>query len=274
MSEGAPVLVLTNDDGIEAPGILALEEAVRGLGIASYCVVAPSGPRSGCGHQVTTHEPISFSQDGEGRYAVSGTPADCVRLALHHLAPGARLILSGVNAGGNLGTDVFHSGTVAAVREGVLHGTAGIALSHYIARGRAIDWDFAVAMARRSIEVLLQSPWAPGTFWNVNFPHPPSPDDEPELIFCPVDPSPLPLDFRIEADNATYSGDYQRRPRIARTDVSACFGGAIAVSSLTAVDPALVAEAPPLSSLLDLLNPDLDWKAPRFRLAEDPSIVP
>src|SRR4051794_34816796 len=116
----AMILMLTNDDGIEAPGLSALEAAAEGVG-ERRIVVAPAGPQSGCGHAVTTHRPIRVDRRGESAFAVEGTPADCVRLAIHHLDPGVDWVLSGINSGGNLGADVYHSGTVAAVREAVLH---------------------------------------------------------------------------------------------------------------------------------------------------------
>src|SRR6185503_14961023 len=100
-----------------------------------------------------------------------GTPADCVRLALHHLAPETTWVLSGVNAGGNLGADVHHSGTVAAVREAVLHGWPGVAVSHYRKRGVAFDWPRAAALVGRVLRDLLGRPWQRGTLWNVNLAH-------------------------------------------------------------------------------------------------------
>lgn len=254
MSERRTAIVLTNDDGIGAPGLVALERAIRALGIGPYHVIAPVGPCSGCGHRVTTHEPIEVLSLDESHSSVSGTPADCVRLALHHLAPEARLIVSGINPGGNLGADVFHSGTVAAVREGGLYGVPGIALSHYIARGRALDWDRAADLAVGTIRELLGRPWTPGTFWNVNFPHPESARDQPEMVFCPVDPSPLPLNYRLEGGKAYYTGDYQKRARAERMDVTVCFDGAIAVSSIRVTDPGLnVVDDSSDPRLLDLL---------------------
>jgi 5'-nucleotidase len=221
-------LVLTNDDGVDAPGIEALGRAVKGLG--EIQIIAPSGPQSGCGHAVTTHQPIQVERRPDGGIGVGGTPADCVRLAIHHLAPGVDWVISGINAGGNLGVDVFHSGTVAAVREAVIHGKPGIALSHFIARGRRIDWDQAAHWSRRVVKHLLALPWQPGTFWNVNLPHPEAAGTEPEIIHCPVDPSPLPLEFQVEGDSALYCGVYQSRARRAGSDVSVCFGGQISVS--------------------------------------------
>ena len=131
--------------------------------------------------------------------SVAGTPADCVRLALHHLVPRPSWVLAGINAGGNLGTDIHHSGTVAAVREAVIHGVPGIALSHIIARGRAIDWTQAGGGPRRSSPA-DGTTLGPGTFWNVNFPHLEPGQPDPEVVFCPLDPSPLPLRYRVEGD--------------------------------------------------------------------------
>jgi 5'-nucleotidase len=179
---------------------------------------------------VTTHGPIAITHLDEERVALAGTPADCVRLALDHLVPGVAWVLAGINAGGNLGADIYHSGTVAAVREGVLHGVPGIALSHYIARGRALDWPRAARWAGTVLRRLLSLPWEPGTFWNVNFPHLEPDDPDPDIVFCPLDPSPLPLTYRVENSQAIYAGDYQARARRPHSDVDVCFGGRIAVT--------------------------------------------
>jgi 5'-nucleotidase len=225
---GTRRILLTNDDGIDAPGLAALERAVEGLGATA--VVAPLGAQSGCSHKVTTHEPVATVARGPGRFAVDGTPADCARLALHHLTGPVDWVIAGINAGGNLGVDVHHSGTVAAVREGVIHGLRGIAVSHFIARGRAIDWDRASLWTRRVLEALLERPTPPETFWNVNLPHPGPEVRDVEIDFCPVDPSPLPLAYRVDADRAEYNGSYPDRPRRPGWDVDACFGGRVAVS--------------------------------------------
>ncbi len=220
--------LLTNDDGWDAPGLEALREAARGLG--NCRVIAPEEPQSGCGHCTTTHGAIRLRRPTEDHVAVAGTPVDCVRLALHHLAPEIDWVLSGINPGGNLGTDVHHSGTVAAVREGVIRGVPGIAVSHYIARGRTIDWPRAARWARQTVILLMARPWEPGTFWNINLPHPGPDDPEPEVVFCPLDPSPLPLSYRFDEGQAVYSGDYQSRIRKSGCDVDVCFGGQIAVT--------------------------------------------
>jgi 5'-nucleotidase len=245
LSRPETTFLLTNDDGWDAPGLSALWQAAEGLGRRR--LVAPSGPVSGCGHQVTTHAPIAITPLAEDRVAVAGTPADCVRLALDHLTPGIDWILSGINAGGNLGVDVFYSGTVAAVREGVLHGIPGIALSHYLVRGRAIDWPRTARWAARVLRQLLTMPLEPGTFWNVNFPHPGPDDPDPEIVFCPLDPSPLPLTYRVEDGQATYTGNYQSRARRPLSDVDVCFGGRIAVTLVRVFD---------VESLSDRMSPE------------------
>ncbi len=220
--------ILTNDDGVDAPGIAALSQAAAGLG--DLLIIAPDGPQSGCGHAVTTDRSLTVRTLGPGRMSVSGTPADCVRLAVHHLAREIRWVLSGINAGGNLGADVFHSGTVAAAREAVLHGLPAIAISHYLARNRPVDWELAARRAGRVIRELVGRPWPPGTFWNVNLPHPDPQGPEPEMVFCPLDASPLPLAYRVDGESAMYSGDYQGRARKPGCDVAVCFGGDIAVT--------------------------------------------
>ena len=105
--------LLTNDDGIDAPGLDVLRRAAESLG---ECVtVAPHEHLSGCSHRVNTHRPLWAEEVGPGRYSLDGSPADCARIGLLHLATDADWVLSGVNDGGNLGVDVHMSGTVAAV---------------------------------------------------------------------------------------------------------------------------------------------------------------
>lgn len=222
------VFLLTNDDGFDAPGLQALRQATEGLG--ERRVIAPLAAESGCGHRVTTHATIRVSPREGGVLAVAGTPADCVRLALHHLATDAGWVLSGINAGGNLGTDTHHSGTVAAVREAAIHGLPGVAVSQYVARGRPINWERAARWTRRVLDELLAKPCPPGAFWNVNLPHLAEDEPDPEIVHCPIDPSPLPLDFELETEGAVYRGDYHGRQRREGADVAVCFGGRIAVS--------------------------------------------
>jgi 5'-nucleotidase len=106
----------------------------------------------------------------------------------------------------------------------------GIAVSHYIARGRSIDWSRASRWAREVLVHLMARPWQPGTFWNVNLPHLSPEDPDPEIIFCILDSSPLPLSYQVEEGQAVYAGDYQTRARQVHSDIDVCFGGRIAVT--------------------------------------------
>jgi 5'-nucleotidase len=224
-------VLLTNDDGIDAPGLQALFEAASQFG--EPMVVAPAAALSGCSHRVTTDRPLRYIPRQAGRYAVEGTPADCVRLARHQLAPDTAWVLSGINSGGNLGADVYHSGTVAAVREAVLHGWPGVALSQYRRRGLETDWHQAAAWVVRVLRQVLGQPWTPGTFWNVNLPHLEPGSAEPEIVFCPLDPGPLPLSFREQDGQFHYDGNYHQRSRTPGSDVEVCFSGRIAITRLT-----------------------------------------
>ncbi len=223
-------LLLTNDDGIDAPGLAALSSLAHRLGQA--VTVAPVSPCSSCGHQVTTTRPIRAHRHAADRFSVEGWPADCVRVALCGLEVDCDWVLSGINAGGNLGADVHVSGTVAAVREAVLLGKPGIALSHYKRRDRDFDWDRAARWALPLLRDLLARPLLPGSFWNVNLPHLGPEAADPAVVFCPLDSRPLPVLFRREGDHFVYAGDYHGRARDPGSDVDVCFAGNIAVSLL------------------------------------------
>ncbi|HEV3204986.1 MAG TPA: 5'/3'-nucleotidase SurE [Gemmataceae bacterium] len=223
-------LLVTNDDGIDAPGLKALLSAAQQLG--EPVVVAPVDAQSGCSHRVTTDGLIRIERRLSLGFAVGGTPADCVRVALHHCVPDTAWVLAGINAGGNLGADVYHSGTVAAVREAVLHGRPGIALSQYRKKGLPFDWERATNWAIPLLQDLLHRPWTPGTFWNINLPHLEPGAGEPEVVFCRLDPMPLPLGFREEAEGFHYESNYHERRREKGADVDVCFSGNIAVTEM------------------------------------------
>lgn len=124
----APVVLVTNDDGVFAPGLAALAEALAPLG--DVYVVAPDREQSTVGHALTLHRPLRVERLGERRFSVNGTPSDCVNLAVLGLLPGEpRLVVSGINHGSNLGDDVTYSGTVSAAMEGTLLGVPSIAVS-------------------------------------------------------------------------------------------------------------------------------------------------
>lgn len=222
-------LILTNDDGIDAPGIRALLKAVNGQKVI---VAAPRDHLSGCGHQVTTTTAIHVHRRSDTEYAIAGTPADCTRIAITHICPDVKLVLSGINAGGNMGADVYISGTVAAVREAAFHGIAGIAISHYRKGKRNVDWDTAARWTAKVLADLLLRPKEPGTFWNVNLPHLEPGDPDPEVVFCHPCTQPLPANYRVEGDNFYYVGEYAKRDRAPGTDVDVCFSGKIAITQL------------------------------------------
>lgn len=226
-------LIITNDDGIDAPGIWALQRAASELG--ETIVMAPRHPMSGVSHKVTTSSPLRVEKRDDKTFAIHGTPPDCARVALHHFPEEEFIILSGINDGGNLGVDIWHSGTVAAVREGVIHGRQGIALSHYHARGVTIDWERASKLVLPLLRDLLDDEAAPATFWNINLPNLTADDPDPEVVYCPVDPSPLPLGYREDEDELHYSGNYFERQREPNKDVDLCFGGKITISQLSLV---------------------------------------
>ncbi|MBD2576230.1 5'/3'-nucleotidase SurE [Oscillatoria sp. FACHB-1406] len=221
-------LILTNDDGIDAPGIRALHNAIGGKGI----FFAPQAQLSGCGHQTTTHLPISVEKRSDTEYAVGGTPADCTRIALRTV-PKIDWVLSGINAGGNLGVDVYISGTVAAVREAAIHGIPGIAISHWIKSPLRINWDEATQRATKVLEMLFALPLPPYSFWNVNLPHLEPGTEEPEIVFCPLSKDPLPVEYRREGDLYHYTGKYGLRDRTPGTDVDVCFSGNISITQIS-----------------------------------------
>lgn len=224
-------LLLTNDDGIDAAGLEALVTASRALG--DPVIVAPAGAQSGVSHRVTWQEGVRIEPRGHDRYAIHGTPADCVRLGLLKLVPEAKWILSGINHGANLGADVHYSGTVAAVREAVLHGWPGIAVSHYRKSGVEFDWERAIKWVAPILTELLSKPVEPGLFYNVNLPNLPPEASQPDVVWCPLDPSPLPLNYRHEEETGLYyAGDYQLRHRTPGADVDICFSGRITITTV------------------------------------------
>ena len=232
--------LLTNDDGIDAHGIAALVRAVRGFG--KVTVVAPSQGYSGCGHQVTAYQPISVRDCGGNRFAVDGTPADCVRIGLKCIAPDVDWVLSGVNDGGNLGVDLLMSGTAAAAREANWLGKPSIALSQYQNRDRKRDWDRTALVTARILANLLERKRDPHQFWNINLPDVDTPPDQVPLVETHPESKHMLVDFRVDPPNTpetdvtkySYVGDYRARPRTTGSDVDVCFGGSVSVGLIDA----------------------------------------
>ncbi len=232
-------LILTNDDSIHAEGMLALERALLGEGW-QVTVVAPAEVMSMCGHRITTESPLRVTSMDERRYAVHGTPADCVRLALTSLCQRPpQWVISGINHGGNLGADMVVSGTVAAVREAAYAGVPGIALSHYKKRDLDFDWSFAAKCAVETVtELFADDSLAKGSYWNVNLPHVIPSEAIPERVHCEPSKCPLPVVFdellsQGEDRLFAYAGVYADRERETNSDIDVCFGGRIAVSKLS-----------------------------------------
>ncbi|MEB3230972.1 MAG: 5'/3'-nucleotidase SurE [Leptolyngbyaceae bacterium] len=225
-------LLLTNDDGIDAPGIAALGQSLDQMGRPNWVKVAPVGQWSGCSHQVTRGGPLVIERRSPQAIAIHGTPADCTRVGLAHLLPDTSMVLSGINAGGNMGADIYASGTVAAVREAVLHRVPGIAISRYIHKGAPIDWAIVARHTAKVLEKLLAQPMVAGMFWNINLPHCTAADPEPQIIECPLCTQPLPLEHQVSGDQFTFTGRYEERSRDPGSDLSVCLAGNIAVTSI------------------------------------------
>jgi 5'-nucleotidase len=219
-------LLLTNDDGYDAPGLIALAEVARKFGRVT--VLAPDTHQSGCSHGTTTDRPLEVKETGPGWFALGGTPADCSRVGLLHIARDADWVLSGINDGGNLGVDIYMSGTVAAAREAMLLGVPAMAISQY-RKGRPADWARSARDVEAVLSQLLQHPPGRGTLWNVNLPDHDLPIP-PETIECDLDPHPLPLTLDVVAGKYVYQSNYQQRRREPGADVDLCFGGRIAIT--------------------------------------------
>jgi 5'-nucleotidase len=223
-------IILTNDDGIGAPGIDALEKILQNVG--SLIVVAPKLPNSGVGHRVTTQSPIGIDEVGENRFCVEGTPADCSRIALTQIAQDADWLFAGINRGGNLGADVYMSGTVAAAREATLLGYRAISISQYVAKNREVNWNLAALRISPLLHRLIADGLSPGYFWNVNLPHPDSDELDLPVVFCSLDTEPHSVQYHKDGNQFVYAGDYHSRPRQPGRDVDICFGGKVAVTRI------------------------------------------
>ena len=224
-------IVLTNDDGIDAPGLDALVQCLRKLGKA--IIVAPQHAQSGIAHRVTTRDPIRINRLGQNRHSVDGTPADCARIALKVIAPDANWLISGINAGANLGSDVYNSGTVAAAREAAILGYRAVAVSQYIAKDQQVDWAITGYHAQRVLQMLFGREPGSGYFWNVNLPHPLRMDSEIAYQFCGLDTHPHKYVYRQTGAELFYDGSIHERPRDPGKDVAVCFDkGQIAITRI------------------------------------------
>jgi 5'-nucleotidase len=167
-------ILLTNDDGVYAPGLRALRTELQKLG--DVTVVAPVGEQSAVGHSITLLTPLVVQEvlDDQQRpmgWAVEGRPADCVKLALMELLPQRPdVVISGINAGANAGINVLYSGTVAAAIEGAFFGCTSIALSLEYTRPKPLDFTRAAGLAARVVKQILDHQPVAGSLFNVNIP--------------------------------------------------------------------------------------------------------
>jgi 5'-nucleotidase len=164
-------ILISNDDGIEASGLKALERIANALSDDVW-VVAPESEQSAAGHSLTLRRPLRIRKLDKRRYAVDGTPTDCVLLAINKIMKDKRpdIVLSGVNRGGNLGEDITYSGTVAAAMEGTLLGLRSFALSQVVSPDHPVKWATAEAWAPKLIKKLCGQPCVSNVLMNLNFP--------------------------------------------------------------------------------------------------------
>ena len=201
-------ILLTNDDGIHAPGIAALHDALDGLG--EIVPVAPLTVQSASSHGITFHEPLMCSEvvinERFSGIAVDGRPADCVKIALRAIwqerfGPGSRpdLTISGLNSGANVGINILYSGTVAAAMESAFLGVPSIAVSLLIRDRNTIQWARAAEHARAIIDRVLEHPLQPHDVINLNLPK----TEDPE--------APLPPVHVVPMNTAPLAEHYERR---------------------------------------------------------------
>lgn len=169
----SPRILVVNDDGIDGPGIILLEEIARTLSDDVW-VVAPDEERSGAGHSMSISYPIRLRERDDRHFAVKGTPTDCVLVAVYELMKDGKrpdIILSGINRGPNLAEDITYSGTASAAMEGAMLGIPSIALSQMLRYQSPVYWETARRYAPEVIAKLLTMTWQSGLFVNVNFPN-------------------------------------------------------------------------------------------------------
>lgn len=162
-----PLILLTNDDGIDAPGLRALERSMAPLG--RVCTAAPMVEQSASSRRITLRRPIRYEPAGDGRFGIDGTPCDCVMMAITLLLPERpALVVSGINKGPNLGENIYYSGTVAAAAEGAKYGIPSMAVS--VDQRVEVDYGASARVAALLASTVLGGGLAPGTALNVNVP--------------------------------------------------------------------------------------------------------
>ena len=235
-------ILLTNDDGIDAPGLQALQRSVIhavGSQIDEMLVVAPDRGRSECGHSVTITNDLRVEELRPGWHQVSGTPVDCVRVAIHALQFDPDLVFSGVNAGANLGVHLMVSGTFAAAREAATLGIPAMAISHYRRPDVPKTWSHVPSWSQSTIqEFIAQATSATrrdsdAPLWNVNLPAIDPTTNPVTRQRCPVDTCPLRPLGKVTKGSVEFELDFHGRPRNQGSDVDYCFQGMLTISHLS-----------------------------------------
>jgi 5'-nucleotidase len=233
-------ILISNDDGIDAPGLATLQKIAAQLSDDVW-TVAPETNKSGAGHSLSLNEPIRMRQVNERSFAVRGTPTDCVIMGVRHVLVDKRpdLILSGVNRGGNLAEDVTYSGTIACAFEGTLIGIRSIALSQaYSFETREHPrFETAEAHGAKVIDTLLGLDWPTGVLMNVNFPDK-APDEVTSTLITTQgrrDADLLAIDKRTDTWGTPYywlAYDRRRSTTTEGTDLWAIYNGSISITPL------------------------------------------
>jgi len=234
------IIMLTNDDGCEAPGLRSAFDALCDRG--DIYVVAPSTQRSACSHTITLGRPITVEPREHDRfgtlYAVDGTPADCVRLGVAALVERpVDLVVSGINAGANAGVDTYYSGTIAGAREAAILGMRAIAVSQALRADVTPDWSAAREVTAALIKELLEEPLPGPGFWSINLPAPIPADALDHIHRVPIAAHPMPMKFdqserhdgRMEF---AYGASYWLREVSAPSDYSVIRDGGISITAI------------------------------------------
>jgi len=231
-------ILISNDDGWDAPGISLLLEVANEFGDCT--IVAPANEQSGISHQLTLTRPLEMVEQSANIWSINGTPADCVRIALTQLDTAFDLVLSGINNGGNLGADIYVSGTVAAAREATLFGLPAIAISQHRSRfAEAFDWTRTKELCAIVLKHCMDSGPENRDLLNINLPDVSYLKSLPKIDIvdpCPLDPSPRPSTYEAEKDGKVtrlkFVGKYNDRERTAGCDVETCFAKHVSITRL------------------------------------------
>lgn len=207
---------------------------------AEILIVAPDRCRSECGHSIETKRPLTITSVKKNWHALNGTPVDCVRVAVHAMRFQPDLVLSGINAGANLGVNLMVSGTFAAAKEANVFGFPSMAISQYRHPNVPKTWDHTPEWLKETLCEFIETAYRPNVanappLWNMNLPavHPEK-GIIPERVFCDVDRCPLDRSGSINEKNEVhFELDFHNRPRESGRDVAHCFDGRITISKLS-----------------------------------------